>query len=151
MPSIPFRPVAYGEKLNTKVVKPINRVIKSQNEFNVLVPTHTYPCRPSINFSDELAVFVHLGELGSDEIGSVEIVGVEETPDKLIVHSIKWQSTGFITINPRGEVYYPWFAVAIPRTDKPIEFAPLERANIRFRPHDRTWPTDENRLKDPCP
>jgi hypothetical protein len=117
----------------------------------VLVPTHTYTCRPSIDFDREVVLFVHLGELGNDEIGSVEIVGVEETPDKLIVRSVQWQSTGLLTPNPRGEVYYPWFAVAIPRTSKPIEFAPIERTNIRFRPQDRSWPIGENQLKDPCP
>lgn len=89
----------------------------------------------SLDFSKERAIFV------CDKVYPCfylpEIVAVEETPQSLVIHTITWDSLsgGCLTA-----VSQPFAIVAVPRSEKPVQFKPIVFEDQWFRPNSRPSP-----------
>jgi len=75
---------------------------------------------PEIDFSTEQGILVLFGAQAHGGYGG-KIAAVEELPDRLIVHPVRElpSNQGIYA----QMVVYPYHYVAIPRTEKPIDFA----------------------------
>jgi hypothetical protein len=73
---------------------------------------------PKVDFTKEMGILVIARPAGITS--HVEVVSVEEQPDRLYVRATQWLGNGDLSSQPCQYV-------AIPRSDKPVVFAPLSR------------------------
>ncbi|MNS73660.1 hypothetical protein D3C72_1071080 [compost metagenome] len=73
---------------------------------------------PKIDFSKEMGILVIARPAGVTS--HVEVVSIEEQPGRLYVRATQWLGNGDLSSQPCQYV-------AIPRSDKPVVFAPLSR------------------------
>jgi hypothetical protein len=127
-PSIPFTSLIRSGSGSPKS-EGFATVLRSQADLDALLAsyrdtifsTYLLESKLALDFSQEQGVFL-LDVVGD---GSIEIVSIEEKPDRFIVRSIRWRAAPgerrpAIVIQP---VHY----ISMRRSEKPVEFAaPVE-------------------------
>ncbi|MBO9540199.1 protease complex subunit PrcB family protein [bacterium] len=138
-PSISFRSIAplAGEYSNLGGNTPRGFRIQSQEELHDALNSHLDEIPgmvdrkayvdglvsrlPVIDFTKDQGV---LFLFGSQSSGGYEgkIAAIEEKSDRFVVHPILWTPSSGMTVT--ATVTYPYHYVAMPRSEKPMEFAP---------------------------
>lgn len=135
-PSISFRVVSPTKERQLSFGKAPaqNAVFKSQQDVDAFLAKLTEEASasqgrnseislPPIDFAKEQGVLVLFGLAGSADVG--EISAIEEKADRFVVHSILWTSKK--SDYTFAALSFPCQYVAMPRSDKPVEFAETVR------------------------
>jgi hypothetical protein len=88
---------------------------------------------PGIDFA---ASEIILGSPGGRDGHQVDIIRVEERSDDLLVHSVEWIPYDDFTF---AMITYPVSLVVVPRSTKPVHFAPMFQSLRRLRPLQLPW------------
>lgn len=141
-PSVAFRSVGVHGHPDIGDLLPASKaVFRSKEEWKSFVAQTVIRPDPfeALDFAQETGILVAYGEsLGTN---FVEIVAIEEQGDRLFVHSVRWVPDP--AVPERQGIGYPYHFVTIPKTERPIEFAPIQDAYITLRPTSKPSPKVE--------
>lgn len=131
IPSVPFHTLVQSSHLIYEG-EPQNAVIRSAEDWEAFLEKHPHnePGPFSVDFGREQGVLVQLGPQPTGVI-KVEIVSIEERPDRFVVHAVRWLPASDVVTDDIG---YPLHYVAMARSDKPVTFAPVVDAKADERP-----------------
>ena len=109
-------------------------VFRSRADVDAFKARHSADVHPpsalwSFDFTSEQVVMVAL-EPQDTGMTVVEIVGIEEQPDRFLVHTVVWGPDGAATC----DMGHPCHYVVMELSTKPIEFAPLAFGYLSQRP-----------------
>lgn len=122
IPSLPFRTLL--QSVHTVYEgEATNAVIRSAQDWEDFLARHPHNALGvlSLDFAREQGVLVQLGPQPTGMI-KVEIVSIEERADQIVVHAVRWLPVSDIVTDDIG---YPTHYVAMPRSAKPVTFAPV--------------------------
>lgn len=130
IPSVQFRTLLKGVH-TVYEGEAANAVIRSASDWEAFLASHPHndPGALGVDFAKEQGVLVQLGPQPTGMI-TVEIVSLEERPDTFVVHAVRWLPVSDLVTDDIG---YPTHYVAMPRSDKPVAFAPVVDAKASER------------------
>ena len=129
IPSVPFRSLVWLRDASPKLGS-VSINISSELDYDNFKSMYSDMEIPKLDFKLEQGILVSTGMQGKPKV--VEVVAIEEQQTRLLVHTVQWESSPS-EVAP-DVISYPYHYVSIPRTSKPVEFAPMVKAYFNQRP-----------------
>lgn len=134
--SIPFRSLIIGEMVGPadNTWHAVLRTKDEQDTFWRSLAHQQYPrpvLPPLVDFEKEQGVMVLLGSQPTG-MNWCEVVAISEQPHQFTVHTVLWKPPP--EMSQTHDLGNPWHYVAMPRTTKPVVFAPVVEGTYDHRP-----------------